>query len=786
MSTPNNNILREYAATANNPQYKGDWNVIDSKFPELKDYDKQVLREYAATANNPQYKGDWNVIDSKFPELFGNPSKQQINATNTPPISLPESNEEQYQEFQTKANEISRTGNPYNIFKGNQQPMTFVPGEGFKNVPKLGNLPSETQQEENRFKRNLSVNVDKTYQNRQFNTLEKKYAPVIDEHIKQTGKIIDKEVSVAEQKYNELKKNGQTTILDSGNIDWLLTNTKEILAKPSRYEDTNILQDAGNYFKGFGQNITNRDTWTFGMTEIARSLNTANIFKKIQAGKNLQPDEELLFSSFVTNMAANDLRADDIALAYQAGEGTAVSIPFMAEFAILGALSKPAKNMVIKSVTKTLGEKSATLVAKWLESGLMQHTLGTATMTAGMPTTYATMASDYLDKTIAGEDYNMSDAARSFGDSFVENLTERTVGKFLDKGLGFTAEKILGDKIKGFTRLGQAWNDAKILKDIPINSPLSEVGEEYAGAAINYGRSFNPLYDKYDNEKMRSEAGQLFTPEGTKVMLGSILPTTILPGAYGLFKKNLQAKNTKELENILQAKNTILENTVNPVIPTDIDIHDDNNHVASRINVVQAKQAMDKTLQDADFEFDYSIVEKTADEQKQIVDEVLSDETLSDEQKQSIVNYISSASVERKMQEMRREAYNAQLQEKEQKLTSRINENTNTLISGNLLGSKNAVYFVKGLAITTDENNKTVVDPKNSDEAIYYIDADGNTKVTIAKDIQQEITDGGTVEEIMNYWRESYAQLEEQRQNNINAAVEIGRASCRERVSSPV
>ena len=156
MSTPNNNILREYAATANNPQYKGDWNVIDSKFPELKDYDKKVLREYAATANNPQYKGDWNVIDSKFPELFGNPSKQQINATNTPPISLPKSNEEQYQEFQTKANEISRTGNPYNIFKGNQQPMTFVPGEGFKNVPKLGNLPSETQQEENRFKRYLS------------------------------------------------------------------------------------------------------------------------------------------------------------------------------------------------------------------------------------------------------------------------------------------------------------------------------------------------------------------------------------------------------------------------------------------------------------------------------------------------------------------------------------------------------------------------------------------------------------------------------------------------------
>ena len=63
MSTPNNNILREYAATANNPEYKGNWEVIDSKFPELKDFDKQVLREYAATANNPEYKGNLQPAD---------------------------------------------------------------------------------------------------------------------------------------------------------------------------------------------------------------------------------------------------------------------------------------------------------------------------------------------------------------------------------------------------------------------------------------------------------------------------------------------------------------------------------------------------------------------------------------------------------------------------------------------------------------------------------------------------------------------------------------------------
>lgn len=28
-----------------------------------------VLQEYVATANNPKYKGDYSIINSKFPEL---------------------------------------------------------------------------------------------------------------------------------------------------------------------------------------------------------------------------------------------------------------------------------------------------------------------------------------------------------------------------------------------------------------------------------------------------------------------------------------------------------------------------------------------------------------------------------------------------------------------------------------------------------------------------------------------------------------------------------------------
>lgn len=67
-------LLQSYVATANNPEYKSDWKVINSKFPELKDYDSEVLQAYVQTANNEEYNSDWDLINSKFPEF--EPKKQ--------------------------------------------------------------------------------------------------------------------------------------------------------------------------------------------------------------------------------------------------------------------------------------------------------------------------------------------------------------------------------------------------------------------------------------------------------------------------------------------------------------------------------------------------------------------------------------------------------------------------------------------------------------------------------------------------------------------------------------
>ena len=63
-------LLKEYVGTYLNPKYNGDWDVINSKFPELSGVDKQLLKEYVGTYLNPKYNSDWSVVNSKFPELF--------------------------------------------------------------------------------------------------------------------------------------------------------------------------------------------------------------------------------------------------------------------------------------------------------------------------------------------------------------------------------------------------------------------------------------------------------------------------------------------------------------------------------------------------------------------------------------------------------------------------------------------------------------------------------------------------------------------------------------------
>lgn len=62
-------ILQEFVATANDPKV-GSAEKALGYFPEFEGYDKNVLAEYVATANDPKVGGDFEKVNSYFPELF--------------------------------------------------------------------------------------------------------------------------------------------------------------------------------------------------------------------------------------------------------------------------------------------------------------------------------------------------------------------------------------------------------------------------------------------------------------------------------------------------------------------------------------------------------------------------------------------------------------------------------------------------------------------------------------------------------------------------------------------
>lgn len=69
------NILRDYIATANSGKY-GTIEEVNSKFPELKDYDTQLLKDYLATANSGKYS-TLDEVNGKFPEFFQEGQKKK-------------------------------------------------------------------------------------------------------------------------------------------------------------------------------------------------------------------------------------------------------------------------------------------------------------------------------------------------------------------------------------------------------------------------------------------------------------------------------------------------------------------------------------------------------------------------------------------------------------------------------------------------------------------------------------------------------------------------------------
>lgn len=308
-----------------------------------------------------------------------------------------------------------------------------------------------------------------------------------------------------------------------------------------------------NYGKAYADVFSDPDFWSRGITEISRNLNLRDIMQKLeskginlnevtekQLDENLTGAEKALLSEFVRNVYAKATRAADMAPGYTAGQVSAESIGFMAEFLATGAIGRAmgagigaaeeassaglrswiarelrkgsadaiessVKRSLVNSLTKggkealTQGMKNVVRGASWAASGAYSGIARPVEQaiwhTALQPSTYRQISENLTRIDNNGELISAGNAIwGGVLDQMVENWSE-TMGGAVETVLGmpFKAAGWAGKKVLGKTTLGQ-WGKwladsqaARVLHDAGFNGLIGEMGEEWLGNAARVG-----------------------------------------------------------------------------------------------------------------------------------------------------------------------------------------------------------------------------------------------------------------------------------------------------------
>lgn len=357
----------------------------------------------------------------------------------------------------------------------------------------------------------------------------------------------------------------------------LYENAHDVLLAPSKFDKSNAFL---NFAKGAGNVLSDKDFWTGGVSAIARNLDLGSVFKKISENKEgkdfkdlLTPGESSLLDAYYAQVNAQAERAKDLSLGYQAGQGAAQSLEYMAEFLATGGLAtaassgakKAAMKWVIKHSAPGSLKRQALKGAAWgAEAGV-----GTLARTPLMPSTYVNVTDPTRQFETDEKGNVLQDEAgrpvlksgwkvfrEGFVDSFIENLSEvsgghiagtlgvggKIVGKVVPQGAreafaktgNWLAKSKPGEMYKSFSK-SPVW---KFLKEGGYNGLLEEWGEEWYGAALR-----SVLTDP-------SALKDYATLENQLVTVASFLPMSALGGgvatgqmlkAKGQYKQTLDA-----------------------------------------------------------------------------------------------------------------------------------------------------------------------------------------------------------------------------------------------------
>ena len=357
-----------------------------------------------------------------------------------------------------------------------------------------------------------------------------------------------------------------------------------------------------NYGKAYADVFSDPDFWSRGITEISRNLNLRDIMQKLeskginlnevtekQLDENLTGAEKALLSEFVRNVYAKATRAADMAPGYTAGQVSAESIGFMAEFLATGAIGRAlgagigaaeeassaglrswiarelrkgsadaiessVKRSLVNSLTKggkvalTQGMKNvvsgASRAASGAYSGIARPVEQAIWHTALQPSTYRQISENLTQIDNNGELISAGNAIwGGVLDQMVENWSE-TMGGAVETVLGmpFKAAGWAGEKVLGRTTLGQ-WGKwladsqaARVLHDAGFNGLIGEMGEEWLGNAARVGLG---IMSKDDFKDFASWHDQL-------EMAASFAPMSLFGLGSSTYAAARQAKEYKQ------------------------------------------------------------------------------------------------------------------------------------------------------------------------------------------------------------------------------------------------
>ena len=596
----------------------------------------------------------------------------------------------------------------------------------------------------------------------------------------------------------------------------LVDDSQKIIQEATREDKGNIMSQLGRGLKDYTFDV---DTWSQGVTKIAKDMDVKSVLDKADNGEELTKAEQSLLDAFVTNMAVNAYYGQNLGSFYKAGRTTAESIPFMLEFAINPISStgnKMAKSILkygLKKFGKAAGSKAAKVAAR-----LATDTAAAAGMTA---TTGAVRTIDDAVNRMSGDvKYNMDNGflkysgrenQKSFGQTIgkaavmntLENQSEMIFNAF--RGTGEILQKALPGGVKSFlsgiakSKPGKIFNEIAnnpTLKELAAKTQFHGIGEEYLEEVYNNMVSV-PL-----GEMSFEQATDL--DQNIDTFLG-LLPTSLAFGMIGAggyaSEKYRNYRDMRQFEKMMEesgedwsgvreafqdADIETARNMVKDVLSSPMSPDMKKNAIKYISSVLQ-----EQTLQEADKQM---MPEEIAFEKRNIINnlnDTRSKISLNDEELNSIINseegyqaIISQFDPETANNIMKyKQAYddfvnynywvqdqadNARRQAEAQ-VESLTNATTGTIMRVNSGISTNPVNVLRGNLVFDNEGK---VDENQSDKTIYYMSEDGRVKMAPVS-MFSSLVDNTPAEEMIqragNDAQEEVLQAEEAQINSIPA-----------------